>query len=176
MTKTGRTGVLAAGCGMLLMLAGCAAGLRFYSDGPRPSKDVALVLVDCRLDGITGEGRPKMDLVGNEGTLSELLPGDYVLDLRYVYQSAYLNRRGANVEYPLKAAAGHVYYVYPEFPTGSTWRPAVVDISSEEDYRKIPDRTPDSVKKMVARYFSGPRAVAKKEEIPTNKGVITLWR
>jgi len=92
-------------CGILMMLVGCASssGRRFYSSEPRPLKDVALIFTQsrCHLDGVTQEGQTKMNLWGNDHVLGELLPGTYLLDLRYQYQGDYSSARSGNVPYKL---------------------------------------------------------------------------
>jgi hypothetical protein len=68
----------AAMLGLPLILSGCIVGMRFYSSDPRPPKDVALIYAAaCSLDAVTPEGRPKMNLVGTNGAISEVLPGKY---------------------------------------------------------------------------------------------------
>lgn len=181
MSRTMKMCVLAV-CGVM-MLAGCSSrgGLRFYPEEPRPQKEVALAFahMHLNLDSITREGNEKMNLVGGGGGTSELLPGKYVLELRYTNQGTYRNVYGGTVRYSLQAVAGHVYYLYPEFSSQNTWSPAVVDIASEADYQKaniIPDVNPENLKKWVSNYYSGPRTSAQKEVHHTNMGVITIWR
>lgn len=190
-----RIRVLAA-CGILIMFVGCAAssGRRFYTSEPRPPKDVALILTksECHLDSVTMEGQPKMNLRGNDRVLGELLPATYKLELRYYHQGEYSpTQRGGIVSYSLQVAAGHLYYVYAEFPAPNTWRPAVIDIVRDEDYPKIAtlnrhgwlgdsDEDPEFIRKRVNRYFAGPRTPLKNENyhgimINGKKEDITLW-
>lgn len=164
-----------AACVMTTMLVDCATGLRFYSSELRSKKEVALIYAACSLDSITQEGQEKMDIINNS-FISEVLPGKYVLELRYVHQGTYNNEHGGKVMYPLQTVAGHVYFIYPEFPALGIWRPAVIDIVRDEDYRKITYRNPEKVKKWVDNYLAGSRTIAKKEEVSTSKGVITIWR
>lgn len=167
----------AAMLGLPLILSGCIVGMRFYSSDPRPPKDVALIYAAaCSLDAVTPEGRPKMNLVGTNGAISEVLPGKYVLDLRYVNQGAFSTSTGDTAPCVLQAEAGHVYYFYPEFPAPKVWRPAFVDVANDEDYKKIPRRDPATVKKWIAKYWASPRPAVKKEEIQTKDGTLTIWR
>jgi hypothetical protein len=181
MSRTMKMCVLAV-CGVI-MLAGCSSrgGLRFYPDEPRSQKEVTLVFTHrhLHLDSITREGNEKMNLVGSGGEMSELIPGKYVLELRYSNQGTYRNVYGGTVLFSLQTVAGHVYYIYPEFSAQNTWSPAVVDIASEADYLKIngnADVNPEDIKKWVMNYYSGPRTSAQKEVHPTSNGVITIWR
>jgi hypothetical protein len=189
-----------AACGILMMLVGCAtsSGRRFYANEPRPLKDVALILTKskCHLDSITVEGQPKMNLWGEDRVLGELLPATYELVLRYHQQGEYSpSRRGGIVSYTLQVVAGHFYYIYAEFPTPNTWRPAVIDIARDEDYQKIAnlnrhgwlgdsDEDSEFIRKRVNRYLAGPRTPLKKEDLsgitiegPNGKeNVKSLWR
>ena len=181
-------------CGILMMLAGCASssGRRFYSSEPLPLKNVALILTksNCHLDSVTQEGQTKMNLWGEDRVLGELLPGTYVLDLRYQYQGDYSSARGGIVPYRLQVRAGHFYYIYAEFPETNTWRPAVIDVARDEDYQQIAnlnrlgwlganDEDPEFIKKRVNKYFAGPRTPLKKEYhdglIMNGKKGVTLW-
>jgi hypothetical protein len=173
--------IVLAVCGVM-MLAGCSSrgGLRFYPDEPRPQKDVALVFTHrhISLDSITREGQEKMDLVGSSGA-SELLPGKYVLELRYSSQGTYRNVHGGTAPGSLQAVAGHVYFIYPEFTSQNTWKPAAIDIASEADFQKAngaADVNAEDLKQWVMNYFAGPRTRANKEVITTDKRVITIWR
>ncbi len=183
-------------CGILAMFAGCAtsSGRRFYSSEASPRQDVAVILTkaNCHLDGVTPEGHTKMDLWGDDSVLGELLPGTYLLDLRYQYKGDYSSARSGNMSYNLYVSAGHLYYIYAEFPAPNTWRPAVIDIASDGDYQKVSnlnhngwlgssDEDPEFVRKMVNRYFAGPRTPLKREDhsgimINGKKTDITLWK
>lgn len=160
-------------CGILMMLVGCATGQRFYSSEPRLRKDVAVFVTGeaCWVQSVTMEGQPKMflwDLGPGIFRIRELLPATYELELRYYSEGyKYSNKysmRGGTAPYTLQATAGHVYYIYPEFPTPDTWRPAVLDIVSDEDYQKLANAKfdPEAFRKYINRYFAGPRIPLKK--------------
>ena len=170
----------------LLGLAGCAtSGRRFYSEEPRAIKDIAIVVATspCRIDSIATVGKPKMNLSGDGYLLGELLPGNYVLEVRY-YQEVvgYKSTEkswGKSVSLPLRAEPGHVYYIYPEVPTADVWRPSVIDIAHDEDYNKMEGigHSPSKFREMITNYVIGDRQVIQKVEFTTRDGEhLTLWR
>jgi hypothetical protein len=165
-----------------MCLAGCAAmvgGRRFYSGEPRPIRDIAILAVvdgNCRVDSITESGKPKKNLTGGgDDVLGELLPGNYAIDVRYVNQGVYSTIRGKSVMLSLHAEPGHVYFIYPEFPTTGGWHPSLIDIANDEDYNKLEGMgKPSNFKKSINVYISGERKEIQK--VFTTKDGEHLWR
>jgi hypothetical protein len=111
----------------VFFLFGCASlflGSRFYSGKTLPREDVAFLYLtgDCQLGSITKKGQKKMEFLMWSEARGEILPGNYVLELRYFNQGVYNSRtkssgtttKGDVIELPLNAKAGHVYYIKPE--------------------------------------------------------------
>jgi hypothetical protein len=135
------------------------AGDRFYPGEPLPQSEVALVLLHykCSLGSLTVEGKPAMPLLAKMQL--ELMPGQYHLCVGYAYIGAYstANSKGC-VDLPLKAEAGHTYYIYPDFPRPNTWQPTVVDLPQDADLKAAKDG--EKTKKRAQKYFEGNRRPA----------------
>lgn len=164
----------------LFSLSGCASwlGARVYSGEPLPRRDVAFIYMAdlCQVGGITREGQGKMNFLMWGSVNCEILPGNYILELRYYSSGTYSTEKGGTVNLPLSAEAGHVYYISAEHPSPHTWRPFIIDIVSNEDYARILDRNPKSVKEKVEEYFQGERIPMQKSEYQKmGGGVIKLW-
>jgi hypothetical protein len=172
----------------LFSLFGCASlflGSRFYSGKALARADVAFLYLtgDCQLGSIKKEGQKKMEFLMWSETRGEILPGNYMLELRYFNQGVYNNRtkssgtatKGDVIELPLNAKAGHVYYIKPEILSGM-WRPVVTDIANEKDYAKILDSDSQNVQKKIELYFQGKRKPLQESEFHTRGGgVIKRW-
>jgi hypothetical protein len=120
--------ILASGCAMSPNTA------RFYSGEPRPSTEVAIVLLHHHLVLDNFNNKPMLRTVSS----LENLPGVNVLCLRYHYQGSYSKGISQDcIDIKVTSQPGHVYYVYPSFPTEYQWRPVTVDFSRPEDYAKF---------------------------------------
>jgi len=165
----------------LFFLFGCASlflGSRFYSGKALPRKDVAFLYLvgDCQLGSVTKEGQNKMEFLMWSEAKGEILPGNYVLELRYFRKGTYSKSKGDVVSLPLNAKAGHVYYIKPEFPSPETWHPAVIDIANDQEYAKILDCNPKNVQKKIELYFQGERKPLQESEFHTRGGgVVKRW-
>jgi hypothetical protein len=169
-------------------LFGCASflGSRFYLGSPLPREDVAFLYVTehCQLGSITKEGQKKMNFLMWSEINGEILPGNYMIELRYFSQGVYNNRtkssgtttKGDIVKLSLNANAGHVYYIKPGFPSPGRWSPVVIDIANDQDYAKILNRNPENVQKKIEQYFQGKRKPLQESEFHTRGGgVIKRW-
>ncbi|MCP3890096.1 MAG: hypothetical protein GY702_14685 [Desulfobulbaceae bacterium] len=171
MTKTMKMQVMAA-FGILIVFMGCAipSGKRYYSGVPHQQKDVAFIILNSELDlrNFAMDDQPKKSLL-LVPDLCEMLPGTYKLELRYFRRNNNITKEGFSL-YTLQVTAGHVYYIYTEFPTPDTWRPAVIEIAHEEDYKKITELkrhrsdldSAEYVRRKVNKYLSGSRTQLKK--------------
>jgi hypothetical protein len=180
-----RAVVIVVTCSLLLL--GCASsGRRFYAGDQRPLGEVAIFVTHdgVRVDGIAEAGAPRKNLVG-ESMIGEVLPGAYLLDLRFTFSGTYSRATSQGVSLPLRAEPGHVYYIFQEFPTMATWRPVVVDIAGDADYgsiesaaaaRRIDADSPSDVRKWVKHYLDGERVPLSKTEFATKDGTQSLWR
>ena len=139
------------------------AGDRFYAGEPLPPNQVALVMVDvmqCRIDFLTLEGKPEVQLSPKKNQV-ELLPGQHHLCVHY--GTGFQPRNCVDVA--LNAQAGHTYYIYgqPGHYTGVgryfTWRPVVVDFVREEDY--ITGKEGKRTQQRALKHFQGDRLPAK---------------
>jgi hypothetical protein len=75
----------------------------------------------------------------------------------------------------LHAEPGHVYFIYPEFPTTGGWHPSLIDIANDEDYNKLEGMgKPSNFKKSINVYISGERKEIQK--VFTTKDGEHLWR
>jgi hypothetical protein len=146
-----------------IFFVGCfSTGFRFYSGNPRPRNEVALFTTGggCQCFTVEEEGQPAKSFYYNRG--SEILPGHYVLCCGYISTSGNTTSNGAvNVE--LKAQAGHLYFIYPEFPAPKIWNPTVIDISRDEDYKKVPDEYREELQNWVKIYIEGERPIIKQD-------------
>lgn len=163
-----------------LSLAGCASGgRRFYSESVRPVKDVAVVYANsaCRVDSVAESGKPKKDLDGGGYLLGELLPGNYIFNTRFVYMGTYSNVVGQAVDLPLRAEAGHIYYIYAKSP-GNGWQPAIIDIMEDADYGRIDEAgySGDLVRNAVAKYLTGGREIIQETKFVSDGKVLSIWR
>ncbi|MCP3930556.1 MAG: hypothetical protein GY705_15815 [Bacteroidetes bacterium] len=141
-------------------------------------EDVAFLYLtgDCQLGSVTKEGQKKMEFLMWSEVRGEILPGNYVLELRYFRKGTYSKSKGDVVSLPLKAKAGHIYYIKPEFSSPETWRPVVIDIANDQDYAKILDSNPKNVQKKVELYFQGERKPLQESEFHTRGGgVVKRW-
>lgn len=164
----------------LFFLFGCSSflGARFYSGNVLPREDVAFLYLtgDCQMGSATKEGQKKKEFLMWSETRGEILPGNYVLELRYFSKGTYSKSKGDIVNLSLNAKAGHVYYIRPEFPTPDTWRPVVIDIANNQDYTKILDSNPKNVQKKIEQYFKGERNPLQESEFQSRDGgVIKRW-
>jgi hypothetical protein len=162
------------------ILFGCSSflGSRFYTGKPLQKEDVAFLYLtgDCQLGSITKEGQKKMEFLMWSETRGEILPGNYMIELRYFYKGTYNTSKGDIANLSLNAKAGHVYYVKPEFPSPGKWRPVVIDIANDQEYVKVLDRDPENVQKKVEQYFQGERNPVQESEFQTwGGGVIKRW-
>ena len=106
----------------------------------------------------------------------EILPGSYLLELRYFRKGTYSKSKGDVVSLSLNVKAGHTYYIKPEFPSPETWRPAVIDIANDQDYDKILDGNQKEVQKKIELYFQGGRKPLQESEFHTRGGgVVKRW-
>ena len=150
-----------------------SAGDRFYPGEPLPPNQVALVMVDvmqCRIDFLTLEGKPEVQLSPKKNQV-ELLPGQHHLCVHYGV--GFRPRNCADVA--LNAQAGHTYYIYgqlghlteevgryyTEAGRHYTWRPVVVDFAREEDY--ITGKEGKRTQQRALKYFQGDRLPAKEK-------------
>jgi hypothetical protein len=164
----------------LFFLFGCASflGARFYIGNPFPREDVAFLYLtgDCQLGSVTKAGQKKMELLMWSEARGEILPGNYVIELRYFYKGTSITSKGDIANLSLNAKAGHVYYIKPEFPSPGKWRPVVIDIANDQDYAKISDHNPKNVQKKVEQYFQGERKPLQESEFHTRDGgVVKRW-
>ena len=71
------------------------------------------------------------------------------------YQDQWTTRSKSSVYVEIDAQAGHTYFIYPTFPSKTTWQPKVIDIASDEDYLKIEDPSDRELLKIrIADYLS----------------------
>jgi hypothetical protein len=164
----------------LFNLFGCAhsPGVRFYSGEALPQKQVAFIYLanKCQLGAVTREGHNRMELFAWNSIDGEIIPGNYILELRYFNSGTYSKVKGDTVNFPLRAEAGHVYYIAAEFGS-STWHPNVIDITSSEDYNKITNGNPKHVKDKIVKYFQGERVPLQETEVHFyGGGVRKMWR
>jgi ribosomal protein S18 acetylase RimI-like enzyme len=165
----------------LFSLFGCASlflGSRFYQGKAMPREDVAFLYLtgDCQLGSVTKEGHEKMEFLMWSEARGEILPGNYVLELRYFSKGTYTKTKGDVASMPLNAKAGHVYYIKPKFPSSDKWLPVVIDIANDQDYNKIQDSNPKNVQKKIELYFQGERKPMQESEFHTKGGgVVKRW-
>jgi len=146
-----------------LCLVGCfSTGYRFYSGNPRPRNEVSIFTTSggCQCMTIEEEGQPAKSFYYNPG--SELLPGHYILRCGYISTLGNTTSNGAvNVE--INMQAGHLYFIYPEFPAPKTWNPTVIDIFRDEDYMKVPEEYRENLRNWVKTYMQGERPIIKQD-------------
>ncbi len=170
-----------AACGILMMLTGCTSflGKRYYSGELHPKKNVAFIILNSKLDlrNFEMDDQPKKYLLGVPD-MCEVLPGTYKLELRYFKKNNNTRTEGFGL-YELHATAGHVYYIYPEFSTSDTWRPNVIDIMHDDDYKRITELkknrsdldSAEYIKRTINKYLAGPRTQLKKVSGLRIKGI-----
>jgi len=164
----------------LFFLFSCASflGSRFYSGESLPKMDVAFFYItgNCQLGSVTKEGQKKMEFLTWSEINGEILPGNYILELRYYSSGTYSSSKGESINLPLHAEAGHVYYIEAVRPLPDTWEPYVIDIADDEDYAKILNKNPKNVKEKIEKYFQGERKPLQESEFHTRGGgVIKRW-
>lgn len=175
-------------CFLVLSLAGCAStGRRYYSGSLRPAKEVALFVTNNKIhvDGITADGQPTKNLMGESAAVGEVVPGAYTLKLRFADIGTTSRTNSETVNLRLVASAGHVYYIFQEYPTPGSWRPVVVDIASDADYdnikkvgesKQIETDSPSDVRKWVKHYLESERTEVKETIFNTSQGTSSVWR
>lgn len=131
-----------------VLISGCSSHGRyyFYDGNPLPATQVAYVHVHDTLTMINFNTIPMR--VKKLTTSFDILPGKHTLDLTFssMSYSAKTVSSGTLSTIELNAQPGHIYYIYPSFPTHDSWRPKAIDISKAEDLSTIPpyvwDATP----------------------------------
>ena len=124
------------------LIAGCSSHGRyyFYNGNPRPATQVAYVGVHSTLTMVNFDAIP---IRNKKLTASfDILPGKHTLDFSYGSTSKSYSytkvSRGVLSGLELNAQPGHIYYIYPSFPTRDTWKPKAIDIAKNEDLSTIP--------------------------------------
>ena len=132
-----------------VLIAGCSSHGRyyFYDGNARPATQVAYVGVHSTLTMINFNAIPMRD---KKLTASfDILPGKHILDFYYGSVSKSYSyttvSKGAVSTLELNALPGHIYYIYPSFPTRETWQPKAIDIANAEDLSTIPPYVWDSI-------------------------------
>jgi len=151
-------------CLITTSLSACAEGRRFYSSDPFPSDKVSLFITQnykTTIHSIEESGKPIKNFAGLD--MGELLPGQYTLCVGYAYIGTIKSAHSQGcVKLKLNAQPGYIYYVFPEFPGPNSWKPGIIDILHEEDYRGIEGG--EQIHKRVKKYFMGERRVITQSE------------
>ncbi|MCK5232868.1 MAG: hypothetical protein KAR13_21525 [Desulfobulbaceae bacterium] len=132
-----------------ILMTGCASHERyyFYNGNPLPASQVAFVGVHSTLTMINFDTIPMRN---KKLTASfDILPGEHTLDLAFgstakTYSVTTVSK-GAIATLKLNTEPGHIYYIYPSFPTRDTWQPKAVDIAKADDLSNIPPYVWDSI-------------------------------
>jgi hypothetical protein len=158
---------------LFLWLTGCAAtGSRFYSGAPRQANHVAVFVLHrhCYMNTFTENGALQKK-IQQMSFIYEALPGNHALCVGYHYKGDYSSSSSQGC-YNLKfdAKPGHVYYIYPSFPSPGQWKPLIVDFANEDDYAKFDNGVMaytdngSDLKARVEKYLKGERRLLMQNE------------
>lgn len=170
------------------LLTSCATReYRFYSGPPLPKNDVALFyrVGGCSIWYLRDERGEEQKFISYLTELYELLPGQYIADIRYrdfdVGNQVIWTTTGDDVRLKLNVQAGNIYIIYPEFIMGipsivKTWRPIIVNINdynkeecvkySRTMVRPIYCPNKDQIRKRATKYLQSERPIWKPRYLP----------
>ncbi len=146
-----------------LFINACQTGGRLYTGKLVSPQDSSLIFTNTffHVTQVKENGKPSEEIfsweLANRSPI-ELLPGKYTLMLWY--SDATKSSKGT-MALDHTAEPGHAYFIYGDFSTPGFLKPAIVDISHDEEIAGvIKDKNKiDRIKRAIKEYYEGERPI-----------------